>query len=95
MYTLQGTISVWDGINLSAPLPSSVHDETVLVPLVTLPHAELCLQLSRYNLEPLIDDSNFGITLSTGFGCTSMMYIRILSSQFSFNYIGLKHTCQL
>ena len=61
---MQGSMSISDGIDLSAPLPSSVSDDTVVVPSVSVPNPHLCLeQLRRYNVDPCSDDSNYGINL--------------------------------
>ncbi len=39
-------------------------NNVVVVPPVEVPHRELCLQqLSRYNVDPLEDDNNYGITM--------------------------------
>ena len=52
-------MSASDGIDLSAPLPYSLDDQTVVVP-----NPELCLQqLHRCNVDPTRDDSNHGINL--------------------------------
>ena len=51
-------------IDLSAPFPTLVDDETVLVPDISIPNSELFLQqLQRYNIDPLHDDSNYGVSL--------------------------------
>ena len=51
--------SAFNGIDLSAPFPTSVDDVTVLVPDISIPNSELFLQqLQRYNIDPLQDDSN-------------------------------------
>ena len=56
--------SAFNGIDLSAPFPTLVDDETVLVPDISIPNSELFLQqLQRYNIDPLQDDSNYGVSL--------------------------------
>ena len=51
-------------VDLCTLLPSRVDNNVVVVPPVEVPHRELCLQqLSRYNVDPLEDDNNYGITM--------------------------------
>lgn len=48
---------------MSGPLPTAVDDATVVVPDIQLPNSELCLQqLQRYDINPLADDSDYGIS---------------------------------
>ena len=52
------------GIDMSAPIPTSADDDTVVVPDISLHNSELILeQLQRYNINPLEDDSNYGLSL--------------------------------
>ena len=55
---------MFNGIDLSAPLPTSDDDQTVAIPDVALPNSDLCLQqLQRHNINPIQDDSNYGVSL--------------------------------
>ena len=49
---------------MSAPIPTSVDNDTVVVPDIALHNSELILeQLQRYNINPIEDDSNYGLSL--------------------------------
>ena len=37
-------MSISDGIDLSAPLPNSIGDDTIIVPSISVQNSDLCLQ---------------------------------------------------